>query len=134
MADFTQTITNQISLFGGSSTNKWNDLVWGTDVWAFDGRVFETDLNQVDVLNDTLTLTDTWSRLVQFNLSLSNSILINPRTINTLELSDAAGYKKVFVGGTSDADDRTEVDYEQVTVASTSYSEVTVNSIVWVEQ
>ena len=36
MADFTQTVTNTIQVFGSADTENWNEIVWGTDNWAAD--------------------------------------------------------------------------------------------------
>lgn len=133
MADLTQTITNQLNVFGKSPTNRWNAFTWGTDVWAFDGKVVETDFDQIDVLTDTLSMSDTWEIVMSFFRTRTETLNLNESSelIGSYVLSDGT-YDYVFTGGTN-ANSRTNPSYSEQSIDNATYSTVSRPSTSWTE-
>jgi len=133
VADLTQTITNQLNVFGKSPTNRWNAITWGTDVWAFDGQVVQSDFDQIDALNDTLSLSDTWALVMSFFRTRTETLNINESSdlTNSIVLSDGT-YDYVFTGG-SNADNRTNPSYSEQSIDNATYSTVSRPSTSWTE-
>lgn len=131
MADYTITISNSINVWGGSPTNKWGSAVMGTDVWAFDSRVYLTDVALG--LSNGVSVSDRWSTVVDFNVSLSETININAGSdlTGSLVLSDGR-YDYVFTGGTN-ADLRTSASYAETTYTDVTFTAATAASNSWTE-
>ena len=111
----------------------WNAFTWGTDVWAFDGQVVETDFDQIDTLNDTISMADSWEVVMAFFRTRTETLNLNESSelIGSYVLSDGT-YDYVFTGGTN-ANSRTNPSYAEQSIDNATYSTVARPSTSWTE-
>lgn len=132
MADFTKTITNSIQCFGAGPSSQWGVMQWnsgGTYKWGEGTVEIQQDFAKV-LSPKTLTLSDTLSLVVDFNVTLSESL---PSDFEASDetLSDQAGYSYVFRLPTTNAEDQIITSYTTDPDESTSYASLTVATTVW---
>lgn len=128
MVDYAQTITNDIQLFAAEPTNKWNSIVWGTDNWGYGSDVV-TDTHHY--LDDTQDLTLTSEVIAAFTTTISFGSLSMDTDLDGQTLVDSAGFYHVFVGNTTEGEDRVLTDYTEVDGTTASWSAVSHPSTSW---
>lgn len=108
MADFTQTVSNSISVFGTSPSSLWGQMLWG-DNWG-EGSV---DLiTSTDKLIENAVTPD--SAIVKDATHLiEDSVSVSSETSHE-GLKDAAGYDYVFVSNTIEAEERDPTTWIEV--------------------
>ncbi len=131
MADFLKTISNSIQCFGVGPSSKWGVMSWNSDgsyKWGEGTVDLQTDVGKS--LSGSLSISDTLSLVVDFSVSLSESVA---STFEATEefLSDDAGYNYVFTRPTTDAESQVFTSYTTNPDPSTSYSSSTVTTTVW---
>lgn len=124
MADFTQTVTNSLTVLSASPPNLWNNFNWG-DNWGQDEDLWtESDKGVTNLLSLTLLL--------------SKSIVKSPLT-ETLTLTEnleslrrsLGDWDYVFTKPTTDGDEAIYDESSKVANASTSWSSVSEASSTW---
>lgn len=131
MADFTQTISNSLNVFGLEGSTLWGAATWGTDLW---GQGSTTALNiDKPLTSETLTLTEDLQTEVVYNAILENSISI-ALDLTDETLQDSAGYYYVFTKPTTDADDRSLATYTEASSPTTTWTEGSTSGPTWSEQ
>lgn len=145
MTDFSQTITNRVGVYGGSTTVKWNVLEWGTDNWAFDGdlivevgKVVSSSFSPTTALSfdvakvlDSQSLTMTSAEVFSAEKTLTGSTLSMSDVLNGITLVDSEGFYRVFRGNTTEGEDKIISDYTEGADPSDSWSEVSPPSTSW---
>lgn len=125
MADFTQTVLNQLNMLGGEPPTLWGTMEWGTDNWGHNNDLV-VEIGKV--LSLSLSLSETWEKAFTLDVesSLSLSSAMPDRT-----LVDAAGFYHVFRGNVTDADDSVASDYTEVSASGTSWTAASEASTSW---
>jgi len=119
MVDHAQTITNTLTVYGIAASNKWGTFLWGEN-WGEGTIDLAVDITVGD--GDTMTLGDSWTRVVQFNRTFSESIS-TLSNLNDLTLTDANGYDYIFTKPTNDGVDRSDTSYSVVSGTSATWAE-----------
>ncbi len=101
MADWTQTITNSIQVFGGGPASEWGTVVGGTDNWG-EGSIEITHLIE-KYIGNSITPSDSYIKL--FEKVYAETLTIASETTDE-ELFDGSGYNYIFCGPTKEAEDR----------------------------
>ena len=128
MANFTQTITNAISVFGPAPSNKWNAYNWNAFKWG-EGTA-DLAASVAKFLTNSVSATNSVSLVADFNMSLSNAISTAEDMVSQ-ELTDGEGYDHVFPGGVTNAEDRVSASWSQGSGSSPSWSQATASSTTW---
>ncbi len=130
MADWTQTITNNLAFLGIGPPTKWNEFNWGEGNWGDGTEDLVTEVGKL--ISNSQPSTTAVQLFVGYGIVISESIA---PTFEMSEetLTDGSGYNYVFRRPSTDAEDRTlptwtEVDDGTVTwacqaAASTTWSE-----------
>lgn len=127
-SNFTQTVSNSINTFGGGPSTKWNSFSWGAANWGDGTNDLQTDVEKP--LSESMSMSDAIGLSVAFSRSFSHSLDSTFEATNGT-VTDASGYYRLFSGGVTNADDRSEVTYSQGTEAGTSWSSGTAQSTSW---
>ena len=144
MADFTQTVTNNLPLMAISPAVYWNALTWGTDNWGFEGDIitevdatialgttaFTTAIaNEVEhaVGLGTLVLTDVYGR--EFEITFGESLDLTEDIENIMRSLGIWDY--VFTKPTTDAQDQAYDESTRVEDGSTTWTPVSDGSSTW---
>ena len=129
MADFTQTVTNTIQVFGSADTENWNEIVWGTDNWAADDDMeFEITKLLANTVSATADLTFHAEHI--FAAAVTATVV---STNVTLTLQDSNGYSYVFPSDTTNGSEISSGVFTNVTNASDGFSPVADASTTWSE-
>lgn len=129
MADYTITISNTLNVFGPSPASQWGSMVWGDDYWG-ESKNLSTTLEKF--LNESISLSDSVTAIVQWFRTLSNGISVMADS-NLGQLQDGSGWDYDFPGGVTDPNDRYIPDYTEDSNAGTSYTEVGNPSTDWTD-
>lgn len=128
MADFTKTISNAISLYGGEQTSKWGTMTWGQN-WAFGSGELVTATGKL--ISNSITLDSSISVLKDIAVTISEalSILVD---MGSEVLTDSRNWSKVW-GSSTNAESRPGTSY-QTSGVTTVYSAVADVTTSWTEQ
>lgn len=129
MATFTVNIAESINVWGGEPTSKWGVMSWG-NTWAFgtEDLIVTVFIDE----EDTISISDDWSLVATFNRSFSETITTLGAMSDQTKI-DANGYRDVFVGGSTNAEDRSLTPFTEQTPPDDSYSEVSRPTTDWSE-
>lgn len=117
MADYNQTISNTMGLFGGSETEMWGVMVWGVDNWGDSGELRTTVTKGISA--GSIGLSDSIGKTPK--IGVVNS-LVTVGDMYLERLDDGSGYSYVFTGNTTDAESRVATAYTADTDAATEYT------------
>jgi hypothetical protein len=125
MADFTQTVTNSLSVLAASPGTEWNDFNWGEQNWGQD--------------EDLWTDTGKWlSENLYLTVALHKDFVKSPisETITLTEdlssLSKSIGiWDYVFTKPTVEGQDKVFDESSKVSDADTAWSDVSEASSTW---
>ena len=128
MADLTISIGDTLNVLGPAATNKWNEFNWGESVW---GASVDPQFDLFKYISDSYSASDAVYK--QVHKSLSDTLDVPTDDTNTITVEDGSGYFYNFVDNVTDADDRSEETWANVSGNSASWSEVTDSSTSWGE-
>jgi hypothetical protein len=120
MTTFNQTITNSLNLFGPQDTNKWGEMIWGIDNWAY--SQFDLPIVIVKLIDNTMLLDNTVETLYDVGVLLENSLALTNNMTDEY-LSDENGWL-TFFGNSTNAENRALTSYNRVTGQATAYTSV----------
>lgn len=133
MADLTITISNRLSLLGGSQPTLWGNtgnttMTWGSDNWGSDS---EEAIQAVEkFFDDTLSLSELISDLTaDFARTLENELVFSSDIVTAILGNGDWSY--VFPGDVTNADDRISTTYTSPTDPSSAWSDPSHPSTVW---
>lgn len=129
MADFSQTISNTIGLFGGAQPDLWGAFLWGAFLWGEGTNDLETQYVK-NLTSEVLTLSDVYEISAQINRILENDLVMDA-DMESEKLSDGSGYYLVYPNDVTEAEDRSFASYTSGVAASNSWSSATVSSTTW---
>jgi hypothetical protein len=118
MADFTKTITNTFQVFAPGLTNDWGSMEWGTDDWG--GGDDQLASVHKFLASQDISLSESWNK--DASSILSETFTLSGDLTN-ITLVDSEGYFHVFIGNTTDADDRISTDFTRVSDSDTTWTE-----------
>lgn len=130
MADFTQTITNAVGIFG-HAPSLWGTMIWGQDNWGDGSQTLSKDVEK-NLDAEALTLADSYSKDVEHPLDAQSIATAFEMTGETLQ--DGNGYYEVFVRPTTDAEDRNLTEFDEESRTSSSWTEATGPNDDWSEE
>ena len=125
MADYTQTLSETIGLFGPGPSTLWGTAIWGADKWG--EGTFDMVQSVGKVLAESQALSDSLINSVGKVLSESQS---SSDDIDHLYLTLGLYYHE-FISKASDGDDQTTTTYTKTTNPSSSYSQTSNPTTVW---
>lgn len=161
MANYTQTIKNQVSVVGPSTPELWGQMVWGVDPWGEDG---ELDLQVGKGVSNTVTPTSAFAakyvtkvyvnstnlttatakhvvHVFTNDLPVVSTPIKQPKKVYLQTLlyvgdmtSEQVGdglWARVFIKPTTNAEQRTTATFTAATGASTTYTERTEPTTNW---
>ena len=146
MADFTQTVTNNLPLMAMSPAVYWNALTWGTDNWGLDGdTITEMDKGITNATSISTTIgndfvKEPYTNTLDFSVALGKDFVKAPFS-STLKLTEdisslSRGYgiwDYVFTKPTSDGDEAVYDVSAKVSDTSTTWTGVSDTSTTWTE-
>lgn len=133
MADFTQTVTDSMNLFGGGPSTKWATnaagtytMTWGTSKWG------EGTEDVLQAVTNLITNTQTLSEPV---LAFDTIKVIDDSITGTSDSPDqsllSGGYYYVFPSNQTDADNQFSPTYTSASVGSVTWTSAAVGSSSW---
>ena len=123
MAQFTITISNNLTLIGPAPANQWGAFDWGEN-WGSDK---DLELQPSKWLSESLTLNDSLSK--QPSISISNSLSVTS-AMNLVALQDGSGYSYIEKGEL-DPDDRIFQEYTEQSGSTPTYTEQSASDPGW---
>jgi hypothetical protein len=126
LADFSQTITNGIGVFGGAESNKWNAHLWGSFLWGEGTADLAVSVGKF--LSETLSLSDAFSKGA--SIVVSNA-LVPDGDMHFESLGDGGIYDYVFPGGTTDAEERASPTWTAPSTTAPSWTPAVASSTSW---
>lgn len=129
MADFTQTISNTVECWGGQAAQRWNSMVWGTNVWAFGDGALTLLLDYGQLVSNTVTVTDAYTKS-PFKL-ISNTMIVSG-DLASETIQDGNGYFILF-GEAKNAENRVRTTYTQIADQTSSYTTFVNTSTSWTQ-
>lgn len=126
MADFTQTITGGVNVFGQADAELWGTLVWGTDDWANDDDM-EFQIEKVYTTPISISVAQTFdaTRIYTSTANVSASFA-------TLVQTDKDGWSVVYPSRTTNIVSLASGGFTHVASASDGFSTfTTANSVTW---
>ena len=132
MADYSQTITNTLTLFGDSPSTKWGagspyTMTWGTSKWG-EGTE-DLPVAVVKGFPETITVTDSLSKATIHVVDVGSLAPTYEGVEETLQ--DGSGYYYVFPKPTTDSDERNNPSYTSSTAGSQSWTCASVSVLSW---
>ena len=145
MADYAQTISNNLPLMAISPAVYWGALTWGTDNWGRDeDAITDTDKGIPNTITQTLTHTQDIEHLLangdtlQLSDVIANSLSLTPIGNSISLVSSLADIRRsiadwdyVFTKPTSVGVDAIYDESSKVANASSTWSAVSNNSTSW---
>lgn len=143
MADFTQTISNTLTLYAYEPTNMWGTMVWGVDLWTYRPASKQVEKVADNALGFDATYAFDATHLIENTLASDTDIpkdFVKTPIENSVSLtsdpgseylSDTSGYTYVFIAPATNAENRDLSAYTQQTTASASFSCATAGSTSW---
>lgn len=116
MADYSQSISNTVNVFGMAPSEKWGSMVWGVDDWGQDSDLVTATIK---VLTGSFTATDSYS--LGFGKNLSDSLSVDTYDLDIF-LQDADGYYKVFIKPTTDGEELVITGWTACAKSSTTWT------------
>lgn len=113
MADLQQNISNTVNIFGQGPTNKWNAHNWGAFLWG-EGNTDMIHGIYKFISNDTNFSTEPVKEAGAF---IDNALSCDA-AVGSIEQIDNARYRYVFVPGSTNAIDRIQYEWTEVTVTN----------------
>lgn len=129
MADLSQTITNSLVVFGPAPSDKWNAsyAVWNAFKWG-EGTI-DLTVSALKVLSETLSLADSLSKVMDFNVTTANQLATTSDMI--LEQLGNGDYSRLFPGGVTNGESRIETSWGAGSSTTPSWSSGTASSTSW---
>jgi len=145
LVDYVKTITNNLIVVGYDPTSRWGTLVWGSDMWRFNGETLQDVGKSIDFgatsmsaapIKDVEHLNDMGSTLLSESITKGfirsyNNEISTGYEISTAYLTDSNGYYYIFWGDVTDADERVSAEYTATTSYTAAFTVVTSPSSVW---
>jgi hypothetical protein len=148
VADFTQTISNALTVFAGKVTQKWgatDNMVWGTSMWGYKGDFSEIQVEKQ--ITNSLTLADpafvfSVEHLISESLSIADAQTVSFEKLITESLTttgdsssqtlqDASGYFYVFTRPTTNNENTVNTSYSSQSAGTTSFTSLSNTSTSW---
>jgi hypothetical protein len=126
VADWTQNISNTVSVFWGATTTKWNSFNWGEANWGEGTEDLEVHVGKLIVNSQPSTT----AVATTIGKNLANSIA---PTFEMSEetLTDGSGYNYIFKRPSTDAEDRTNPTWSEDDDGTASWSCQAAGSTTW---
>lgn len=144
MADFTQTITGGVNVFGQADVELWGTLVWGTDDWANDDDM-EFQIEKVYTTPVSISVAQTFDATHSYTspvtVSVANTFDVGKlytstanvsSTFTTIVQTDEAGYSVVYPSRTTNIVSLASGGFTHIASASDGFTTfTTANSVTW---
>ena len=127
MADLTITVAIGLNLFGAAPSSKWNEINWGdnwgfgtnTTLFAVEKAISENQAIDVSVSKESAHL-------------VASSLGVDSET-GSETLTDGSGYSYLLPRPTTEAEDRIQTTFSDVSEPTTSFSSATEPTTNWSE-
>lgn len=107
MANYTQTISMNLRVHGGSPTNKWGSMVWGSDLWGASEDLVTTVYKGIsNSISTDNNISKSFTKVLVNNISITVDMLSE-------QLQDGSGYNYVLIGGTIEGESRNLISYTE---------------------
>src|SRR3990167_1891097 len=127
MADLTQTLSENVNVFGVAPSNKWNEYNWGSFLWGEGTNKVKTETD-ADISDSTTGISDA----IRGNPDARISDEISPTSdLSSETLKDSEGYFYVFQSNTTEGEDRDIASYTSQAAGSTTYTSQAAASVIW---
>ena len=127
MANFTQTISNSLNLFGGSPSSYWNAWNWNAFKWG-EGTA-DLAVAVTHSISETLVID---SQVPTRDSEHVISEMLSPTSdMSDEELTDGSGYNYVFPSDVTNHQNQSIASYTSGSNPSVTWSSGTAGSTVW---
>jgi len=109
MADHTISIANTLNFLGAGPASLWNTMEW-EETWGFGTVDFITSVFKL--ITNTQSFSDALEK--KYLKQINNSQTIDGEATDQI-LMDSAGYKYIWTRPSTDADDRSNTQWTEVT-------------------
>ena len=130
MADYTKNISNALNVFGASPSSQWGIMNWG-DKWGEGTADLPTSLSKL--VDNSQSLSDTNAYTATYNVTIENLQEITS-DLTYEDLQDGSGYNYVFTKPTTNAEDRSITEWDDVAGDTESWTSQTTSSQSWSEE
>lgn len=130
MADFTKTVSNSLSIYGGERPNVWGTMTWGQN-WGYGDTDLITEIGKY--LSNSITLDSAITNIeLGFFKTISNTISISV-DMALERLTDTKNWSKVW-GSSTNAESRPATSYNSTSNITTTYTPAAGVTTSWTEQ
>lgn len=148
MADYSQTVTNRVGVWGLAAPSLWGAYNWGAFKWGEGTEVIPKTV--VHLVENTLTPTEAFAGAAVVHLitesfsptfdyignqviSLISESLSVDADMESETLTDGAGYLHVFTDRTTEAEGRQTASWSSGSTSSATWSSQAAGSTTWSE-
>lgn len=127
MADFTKTIQMSVEVL--QQPNLWGTMIWGTDDWGY-GASLNLEIGKL--ISESIDSNDTMSKDV--GKVLTAEAIASTFEMTDEEITDPAGYNRVFTTPTVEAESRQFSTFTETAAPTTTWTEGTEPTTDWTEE
>lgn len=127
MADFNVTINETLNVLGIGPPSVWGELVWGVGFWG--AGSLPVPVSVTTIISQTFSLTDSFGPF-DTDQTIDESMVLLGTNLSE-ELIDSDGYNYVFIGDTTNAENRSGSIFTQVASGTASWTSGTDPSTIW---
>lgn len=127
MANFTITISNSLNVLGPGPSTCWNNFNWGSGYWGAGSNDLPCEIEKL--IDNSLAPTCDISKEVE--RTIDNSLSATFEAIS--EGLTSGGWDYVFTRPSTDAEDRTNAQYQETSRPNTTWTSATAGGSSWSE-